>query len=261
MAGVSPCRSALRGLRYRPPDRDVAEAAWVPSSAKEDCAMPGSRMDRAAKDGDAHGWAGEKLVLHKLRFHPGFAAPFSPPCEGGLRGGGPGTTSHKVFPHSLPLSPFASLSRGEKNRFRFPRLPHHPPYPPFARGGFNGAPFARGGKGSLARDVVPSRATKTRVSKPSLQLGQHQLLTGPSQGSRSIGRSPGRQSSPEPCTMSPSSMSKPAGDAGSVPAEFAARVLGESIYDRVTSFLMAVVLGAMMIVGLMGAIYITNQAY
>ncbi len=61
--------------------------------------------------------------------------------------------------------------------------------------------------------------------------------------------------------MSPSSMSKPSGDAGSKPEEFAARVLGESIYDRVTSFLMAVVLGAMMIVGLMGVIYITNQAY
>ncbi len=36
-----------------------------------------------------------------------------------------------------------------------------------------------GGKGSLARNVIPSRATKTRVSKPSLQLGQHQLFTGP----------------------------------------------------------------------------------
>src|SRR5271157_110724 len=138
--------------------------------------------------------AGEKLVLHKLRFHPDFVAPFSPPCEGGFhfpplakggfifpplrrgfsfpppceggfhfpplakgvfifpplrrgfsfsppceggfhfpplrrggRGGGPGTISHKVFPRSLPLSPFASLSRGEKSRFRFPRLPHHPP--------------------------------------------------------------------------------------------------------------------------------------
>jgi hypothetical protein len=56
-------------------------------------------------------------------------------------------------------------------------------------------------------------------------------------------------------------MSKPSGDAGSKPEEFAARVLGESIYDRVTSFLMAVVLGATMIVGLMGVIYITNQAY
>src|SRR5271157_5129542 len=40
------------------------------------------------------------------------------------------------------------------------------------------APFARGGKGSLARDVVGSRATKTRVSKSSLQLSQHQLFTG-----------------------------------------------------------------------------------
>jgi hypothetical protein len=61
--------------------------------------------------------------------------------------------------------------------------------------------------------------------------------------------------------MSPGSISKPSGDAGSRPEEFAARVLGESIYDRVTSFLMAVVLGAMMVVGLMGVIYITNQAY
>src|SRR5271157_3054882 len=25
-----------------------------------------------------HGWAGEKLVLHKLRFHPDFVAPFPP---------------------------------------------------------------------------------------------------------------------------------------------------------------------------------------
>jgi hypothetical protein len=39
------------------------------------------------------------------------------------------------------------------------------------------------------------------------------------------------------------------------------KVLGESIYDRVTSFLMAIVLGALMIVGLMALIYITNQAY
>jgi hypothetical protein len=38
-------------------------------------------------------------------------------------------------------------------------------------------------------------------------------------------------------------------------------VLGESIYDRVTSLLMAAVLGALMVVSLMGVIYITNQAY
>jgi hypothetical protein len=56
-----------------------------------------------------------------------------------------------------------------------------------------------------------------------------------------------------------SSPSRPAADAKST--KFESRVLGESIYDRVTSFLIAVVLGALMIVGLMGLIYLTNQAY
>ena len=45
------------------------------------------------------------------------------------------------------------------------------------------------------------------------------------------------------------------------PSGFEARILGESIYDRVTSLLMAVVMGALMVVGLMGLIYMTNQAY
>jgi hypothetical protein len=52
---------------------------------------------------------------------------------------------------------------------------------------------------------------------------------------------------------SPSAISKP--------ESFEAKVLGESLYDRVTSMLMAVVLGALMIVGLLALIYITNQAY
>src|SRR5208337_4911230 len=41
-----------------------------------------------------------------------------------------------------------------------------------------GPAFARWGKGSVARAVVRSRATKTRVSKPS-QYGQHQPFTAP----------------------------------------------------------------------------------
>src|SRR5271157_3127205 len=110
-------------------------------------------------------WAGEKSVLHKLRFHPDFVAPFPPLAKGGVRGGGPGTTSHKVFPCSLPLSRFASLSRGEKNRFRFPRLPHHPPCPPLRKGGKG---IARSQPHSIARNkntrletVPPARATPT----------------------------------------------------------------------------------------------------
>jgi hypothetical protein len=39
------------------------------------------------------------------------------------------------------------------------------------------------------------------------------------------------------------------------------KVYGESDYDRVTSFLMAIVLGATMIVGWLALIYLTNQAY
>jgi hypothetical protein len=39
------------------------------------------------------------------------------------------------------------------------------------------------------------------------------------------------------------------------------RVLGESTYDQITSFLIAVVLGAILVVGWLGLVYITNQAY
>ena len=44
-------------------------------------------------------------------------------------------------------------------------------------------------------------------------------------------------------------------------AGFEAQVLGESDYDKVTAMLMAVVMGALMVVALMGFVYITNQAY
>ncbi len=98
---------------------------------------------------------------------------FPPVAKGGGRGGCPGTTSHKVFPMLAPSQSFRiPLARREES-FSISKAPASPPpYPP----------FARGGKQSLARDVIPSRATKTRVSKPSLQLGQHQLFTGPVRG-------------------------------------------------------------------------------
>src|SRR4051812_50133595 len=38
-------------------------------------------------------------------------------------------------------------------------------------------------------------------------------------------------------------------------------VRGESLYDRVTSFLMAVVVGALLVVGWLALVYATNQAY
>ncbi|MDR3620839.1 MAG: hypothetical protein P4L85_15920 [Paludisphaera borealis] len=42
---------------------------------------------------------------------------------------------------------------------------------------------------------------------------------------------------------------------------FEPRVLGESRYDRVTSFLMAVVLGAFLVVGWLGLVFASNQEY
>ena len=43
--------------------------------------------------------------------------------------------------------------------------------------------------------------------------------------------------------------------------EIPVKVLGESRYDRVTSFLMAVVLGAILVVGWLALVYVSNQAY
>src|SRR5271157_4980673 len=69
---------------------------------------------------------------------------------------------------------------GGKRRFQFPRLPPHPPWPPPLQGGEkNRSLLQGGGKESAARTVVRSRATRTRVSKPSLPYGQHRLFTGP----------------------------------------------------------------------------------
>jgi hypothetical protein len=46
-----------------------------------------------------------------------------------------------------------------------------------------------------------------------------------------------------------------------VPPEEELKVLGESTYDRVTSLLMAVVLGAILVVGWLALVYASNQAY
>jgi hypothetical protein len=49
--------------------------------------------------------------------------------------------------------------------------------------------------------------------------------------------------------------------AGSPDPELELKVLGESKYDRITSFLMAVVMGAILVVGWLALVYVTNQAY
>src|SRR5271155_1869934 len=47
----------------------------------------------------------------------------------------------------------------------------------------------------------------------------------------------------------------------SLPPEEELKLLGESTYDRVTSLLMAVVLGAILVVGWLALVYASNQAY
>jgi hypothetical protein len=56
-------------------------------------------------------------------------------------------------------------------------------------------------------------------------------------------------------------MSAPTGAVKDPPKTFDPRVLGESRYDRVTSFLMAVVLGALLVVGWLGLVFASNQEY
>jgi len=50
-------------------------------------------------------------------------------------------------------------------------------------------------------------------------------------------------------------------DAEKIPSGFEPRVLGESLYDRVTSLLMAVVLGALLVVAWLGLVFASNQEY
>jgi hypothetical protein len=49
--------------------------------------------------------------------------------------------------------------------------------------------------------------------------------------------------------------------AEAIPPEEGLKVLGESTYDKVSSLLMAVVLGAIMVVGWLALVYVSNQAY
>src|SRR5208283_5384079 len=99
-------------------------------------------------------------------FIPISLRPFPPLAKGGLGGVVPARPVTRSS-HALSLSPFASLSRGEKNRSRFPRLPHHPPLPPLRKGGKG---IARSRRHSIARNkntrletVPPAR------SRPTLQ--------------------------------------------------------------------------------------------
>src|SRR5271157_2641447 len=102
--------------------------------------------------------------IGRCAFIPISLRPFPPLAKGGLGGVVPARPVTRSS-HALSLSPFASLSRGEKNRSRFPRRPHHPPLPPLRKGGKG---IARSRRHSIARNkntrleiVLPALSTPT----------------------------------------------------------------------------------------------------
>jgi len=84
-------------------------------------------------------WANEKFVLREKRVHPGLVAPFfSPPCEGGVRGGDRGTACHNAvtriwFFHSQAFGPAVLVPAHAAKLVG--RAGSTLPNPPFARGG------------------------------------------------------------------------------------------------------------------------------
>src|SRR5271157_1763394 len=97
--------------------------------------------------------------------------------------GGEGGWSRHDQPQALPtLSSSQSfritLARREESVSTF-KAPASPPLPPLRKGGKGIVAPLRRGKALLPHDVTPSRATKTRDSKPSLQYGQHRLFITP----------------------------------------------------------------------------------
>src|SRR5271157_6116732 len=113
-------------------DRRIADSQyashlvfWNGSNIQAQC---GSRCRRWA-------WAGEKSVLHKLRFHPDFVAPFSPPCEGGVRGGWARHDQSQGLPMLCPSQSFRiPLARREES-FSLSKARAAPPLPPLRKGG------------------------------------------------------------------------------------------------------------------------------
>ena len=105
--------------------------------------------------------AGEKLVLHKLRLHPDFVAPFSPPCEGGGLGGVVPARPVTRSSHALFLSVLSHPSREARRIvFDFQGSRITPPTPP-SQGG---------GKGSLSRrhSIARNKNTRLEIVPPTL---------------------------------------------------------------------------------------------
>jgi len=97
---------------------------------------------------------------------------FPPLAKGGLGGvvaARPITRLSHTISFPVPVHPY----REAGETFSMSKALASPPLPP----------FARGGKGSFARHVMPSRAIKTLDSRPSLPLSLYEHLTDRERGS------------------------------------------------------------------------------
>ena len=83
--------------------------------------------------GPVRGWADEKLVLHKLHFHPDFVAPFSPPCEGGVGGVVPARPVTRSS-HALSSQSFRIPLARREEPFSISKARASPPWPPLRKG-------------------------------------------------------------------------------------------------------------------------------
>ena len=124
----------------------------------------------AIYDNPVGAWAGEKLGPAQAAFSSRSRCALFPPLRRGGRAGWSRHGQSQRLPMLSPVSVLSHSAREARESFSICQgFRITAPCPP----------FARGGKGSVARDVVRSRATRTRVSKPPFQYGQHQLFIDP----------------------------------------------------------------------------------
>ncbi len=107
-----------------------------------------------------------------------FRCALFPPLRRGGRGGGPGTTSHKVFPMLSPSQSFRIPLARREEPFSLSKAPASPPLPPLRKGGKG---IARSRRHSIQRnrnaclEIVPPAQSTPTFHRPSLGASHDRL--------------------------------------------------------------------------------------